>query len=214
MKSIKTFSSFVNESASERAYYDMDSKPLKLGDFVEVQDVAGPYGQTKTFQGQITKMPDQYGNLELDGEYSVGSGIWSSVSGKTIGFTEHKDYEHGHKKYFKKINKSEVNPKMQVPKRYRPTYTVRLVDYTNGLNADKRSGSDFPAIATIKGTAEFEKWLADNYPTAVKDTQDIRDILSKKYGSAWYKHYPYLEIHQSSPGSSGYLLKYWIGYKK
>lgn len=206
MKHLKIFENF--DSVNEQVYYDMNKKPLKLGDLVEVQVVTGKYGQTATYQGKITKMPDQFGNIELDNEYTVNSPFENGV-----GYYKHNDYEHGHERYVKKIDPSERDAKYDVPKRFRPTYTIRLVDYTGGKNADKNYASDFPVITKIIGTEEFEAWLEENYPTAVKQDNKIRAELVKKYDDDWYKQFKNLNVHQSSPHASGYLMDYLIDYK-
>ena len=213
MDHIKEYEEF-NEGAVKQ-YLDMNKKPVKVGDLVEVRVVTGRYGQTATYQGKVTKMPE-YGkssDMELDGEYTVTSPFeYDFKTGNMIGYYRHDDYEHGHERWVKKITK--LDPKLQAPRRYKPDYTVWLVDYTNGKNKDKSSYQDFPRIASVKGTAEFQEWLAKEYPKAVKKTPEIHKDLVKKYDRDWYKQYPYLQIHQSSPGSSGYLEEYIIGYKK
>lgn len=215
MDHIKEYEEFMNEEFTGKYLY-MDKKtPLKLGDLVEVQVVTGRYGQTATYQGKITKMPNQYGTFEIDNEYDVSNVFaYDFKTGNMVGYEKHVDYEHGHERYVKKIDKGDYNPKMKPPMRYRPEYTVWLVDYTKGKNKDKSSYQDFPRIAEIKGTAEFEKWLAKEYPKAVKKTSEIHKDLVKKYDRDWYKQYPYLQVHQSAQGMSGYLTEYIIGYKK
>lgn len=197
-----------------KVYYDKNMKLVKLGDLVEVKEVAGRYGQTKTYQGKITKMPDQFGSIELDGEYTVTSPFHlDHKTGKRIGYSKHDDYEHGHETYVKKITPAERNHKLDVPKRFRPTYTVRFVDYTGGKNKDKHYSSDHPQVAKLVGEDEFNKWIKDNYPNAIKMDSKIQKELVKNYDNDWYKQYPKLTVHESAPHASGYLTDYIIGYK-
>ena len=205
MKHIKIFENFsLNET-----YYDKDEKPLKLGDAVEIQVLTGRYGQTKKYQGKITKMPDQYGSIELDGEYTFQQSF-KKVGDKKVAYDKYNDYEHGHETYVKKI--SSIDPKMAPPKKYRPTYTIKLVDYTKGKNKDKHYASDFPTIATVTGNDEFEKWLKDNYPKAVKLDDKIFQQVLKKYPN-WTTDLKRLRIHISAPHASGYLEDYLLDYK-
>jgi hypothetical protein len=195
---IKTFKEHINESQ----LFDMDMKPLAVGDYVEVQDVAGRYGQTKTYQGKITEIKG--GQIVLDDEYTTGSGIFNNGRG----FTEFKDYEHGHTKYVKKISKSQLDPKKAAPKLYRPTFTVWLCDSTNGF----KDHNKFPRVGRLTGfRSELEKWIKDNYPDAEELTNELRGRLTAKFGKDWRKQYPaYLAVHQSTPGASGYMSEYLI----
>ena len=45
---------------------------------------------------------------------------------------------------------------------------VRLIDYTDGKNQEKRYSQDFDVIEEFDNIEEFEAWLNNNYPDAVK----------------------------------------------
>jgi hypothetical protein len=107
-------------------FFDQNRQPLAIGDEVEAQYCIGPYGQTRLVSGTLQSV-DQYGGIyvKLDdttepfiqyGRYDIGTGYgpgdslyvvgaFDSIDGKWIGFREHHDFEHGHKKFCRKKGK-------------------------------------------------------------------------------------------------------------
>ena len=184
---IKKYYDFINESV----YYDVNDNIINVGDLVEVKYTTGGYGQTKTIQGTITRI-DQYRGITLDDElYIAGAFEYDFKTRRNIGYTKNSDYEHGHTTYVKKITPDNLNPKYEIPKQIY-TYTIRLIDYSNGKNRDKRYGKDHPIIFEIKDTQKkarekFEKWMKENYPNVdlVKNRLDYfsNSEYVKKYNS-------------------------------
>jgi hypothetical protein len=159
---VKKWKEFLNENTQYRndPKYDMNDELVSVGDRVEIEYVSGSYGQTNTVQGVITQM-DNIG-LTLDDELYISNPFtYDYKLHKYVGKGEHKDYEHGHETYVKKINDNEIDPKLSINK-LQYTYDIRLINYLNN-----------PIIKTIKGDrkrarAEFDDYLDRNFPEAFK----------------------------------------------
>jgi hypothetical protein len=97
-------------------YFDMNRKPLRLGDLVEVEYTTGRYGQTRKSRGVILGI-NIYGGItlaDLDSIRAWESGKLNFMDqikseyiamhwDSKVGHWEHVDFEHGHKNYVKKI---------------------------------------------------------------------------------------------------------------
>jgi hypothetical protein len=132
--------SFADGGGVKKQYKDRNDKDVKIGDAIHIRVLVGRYGQTKDFEGIVTKF-DEYGNVELDGETSL----------KYTKDYKHNDYEHGHHIWVEKINKKDINENLRVPKKFKPTFSGEI------------NGKEF----SIKGEDEFQEWLDKNYPNAV-----------------------------------------------
>jgi hypothetical protein len=201
---IKPFNK-LNEDNSDREYVYQDGVTnLQLGDLVEVQETSGRYGQTKTYQGVITELPDSLGSFTLDDEYRViGAFDYDFETGKRVGYSKNTSYDHGHETYVKKITEEERDHKLDVPKAYRPTYTVRLKEPNDGSGTDQ---GDLVAEISSRRGDEFKEWLKENYPTA----KNMKEMDKSIYKTKWYQEHSYLNVHVSAPHSSGFLYTYLI----
>lgn len=178
---IKKYYDFINESV----YYDVNDNIINVGDLVEVKYTIGSYGQTKTVQGTITKI-DQYNGITLDDElYLAGIFEYNHNTKTYTGYTKINGYEHGHETYIKKISIDELKPEYKIPKQMY-TYTIRLVDYSNGKNKDKRYSYEHPIIFEItdtrkKAEEKFKKWMKENYPNVDLEKNILNFFSNSKY---------------------------------
>lgn len=61
------------------------------------------------------------------------------------------------------------------------TYAVfGIVDFRDGKNREKAYGTDFPLLFETRDKAVFDKWLAENHPTA----------FEMPFGGERHKAYP------------------------
>lgn len=170
-------------SNTYKQYFDANHELVKIGNLVEVKFTSGKYGQTTIKQGVLTKI-DQYSGVTLDDElYIAGVFEYDFESKKLIGFKEHVDYEHGHTRYLKKIKKDDLRDFYKIKKQLF-TYTIRLIDFTEGKNRDKRHSNNFPILLKIEddrvnARKKFDDYLEENFPQAVKI--NINDKKTEKY---------------------------------
>lgn len=195
---------FLNEGDTPpETYYDMNMEPVEIGDLVEVKVTSGRYGQTKTYQGEITDFGESnVRQIKLDGEKWFSPFEYDHKTRKYVGRGENHTWDHAHTRYCKKITEDDLDPKLRVPKAYRPEYTVWYVDYTDGKNKDKSYYHEHPVVASKMNEDQFDKWLQENYP----------NVKTFKYGEKHpkYDEVPYLQVHISAQHGSGFLKTYYI----
>jgi len=119
MKHITLYESFLNEA--EGPLVGFNGETIKIGDTVEVQFVTGSYGQTKQLQGILVEVParrqdNQNSDVKIKlilkepwTQYGRYSETYKDGDIKTLtaafgkGGYVHRDYEHGHTTYIKKV---------------------------------------------------------------------------------------------------------------
>ena len=211
---IKKYNQYLNESIKK--YYDVNGKIVKVGDLVEIQYCSGRYGQTTKVQGIITKMN---GGVTLDDELYLSNPFnYDHNSGNYIGYNKHDDYEHGHETYVKKITKKELNPKFAIKKELY-TYTVRLIDYSNGKNKDKQYFNQHPTVYEVVDTRKnakekFENWMKQNYPNVDLDKHRLIPFsdYQKKYREKGKDigGFPRINVIITPMGKESHIVEYGI----
>ena len=87
---------------------------------------------------------------------------------------------------------------------------VRLIDYTDGKNQEKRYSQDFDVIEEFDNIKEFEAWLNNNYPDAVKHKgKNTAEI----FGKDWVTKNKHIDIRVRDPHSNGWGYTYVIPNK-
>ena len=172
---------------------DMDGNKVRVGDAIEIVNVSGPYGQTKTHQGIVSGF-NQFGQVDLDGQER-----WLSYTPNYV----HHDYEHGHHVYVKKIKASEIQDKLRVPKKFIPTFSSLK--------------NVFDEKVVFTGTeAELKDFLQKKYPGSVWGqwnplyNKGWRYINGNKVKSPEGKEYLMFDFYQHVEQGQGYLNELMI----
>jgi len=88
--------------------------------------------------------------------------------------------------------------------------TVRLIDFTDGKNQEKKYKQDFDVIEKFDNVEEFKVWLNNNYPDAVEHT-GIN--TTKIFGKDWVTNNKHISTHIRDPHSNGWNNTYIIPNK-
>lgn len=79
--------------------FDVDARPIHVGDTLEWVETSGPYGQTISGRGKVTDEKLTYGSIVTDGGLVNTHWEWKPNDGPEGLYCRHENhtYDHGHK---------------------------------------------------------------------------------------------------------------------